>query len=570
MRCTNWQSTGLRDGEEGVAVEADDLLLRLRDANARVSRRDVLRMAALSGMAIAAREAGGPLGRLNAVWAAGPVRGGVWRMAIASNPTAYPITIPGKLVDILVDKTIYSTLVHYELRNGAIGVVPDLAESWSANSALTEYTFRLRKGVKWHDGQPCTAEDVKFTLDALLNPKVEAGLAGVVSSVAQTQVVDPFTVKFVLKYPYASLPVMLGYNIAIVPKHLLEGQDLNQPVQFLQHPIGTGPFKFKTFARDGYLEVEANKDYYGGAPLLDGIVFKVVPDSNARLAQLRAGEIDFTVIDPPQVAGLQGASEIEVRRAPQVNYYFFAINHGSARFGDVRVRQALSYAIDKDAIVRNILKGDGRVATGPISPLLGGYYNSRVPQYPYDLERAQALLSEAGWRKGADGTLVNGKGERFTVLFNGPKGYPVMEQVMTYAQQQYQRLGMAVTLDIVDWPVHLQKYHDRQYDLLMEWWITPPDPDLYDHYYSGSPDNWWGYKNPQLDTLLVRARSEPDPQARVALYQQVQEMIAKDVPVVYLYYPPELQAVNKRTHGLPVMGYRDALTWMTKVWVDHP
>jgi len=299
-------------------------------------------------------------------------------------------------------------------------------------------------------------------------------------------------------------------------------------------------------------------------------VFKVVPDSNARLAQLRAGEIDFTVIDPPQVAGLQGASEIEVRRAPQVNYYFFAINHGSARFGDVRVRQALSYAIDKDAIVRNILKGDGRVATGPISPLLGGYYNSRVPQYPYDLERAQALLSEAGWRKGADGVLVNGKGERFTVLFNGPKGYPVMEQVMTYAQQQYQRLGMAVTLDIVDWPVHLQKYHDRQYDLLMEWWITPPDPDLYDHYYSGSPDNWWGYKNPQLDTLLVRARSEPDPQARVALYQQVQEMIAKDVPVVYLYYPPELQAVNKRTHGLPVMGYRDALTWMTKVWVDHP
>ncbi|HVI83897.1 MAG TPA: hypothetical protein VNA86_01175, partial [bacterium] len=129
-------------------MEADDLLLRLRDANVRVSRRDVLRMAALSGMAIAAREAGGPLGRLNAVWAAGPVRGGVWRMAIASNPTAYPITIPGKLVDILVDKTIYSTLVHYELRNGAIGVVPDLAESWSANSALTEYTFRLRKGVK--------------------------------------------------------------------------------------------------------------------------------------------------------------------------------------------------------------------------------------------------------------------------------------------------------------------------------------------------------------------------------------------------------------------------------------
>ncbi len=536
-----------------------------RCARVRFSRREFIRMAALGGAAAAGLDSmlGGPAG----AWAAAGKRGGVWRMAIPGNPTAYPITIPGKLVDILVDKTIFSTLVKYQLHNGTIQVVPDLAQSWTANADLTEYTFRLRSGVKWHDGQPLTADDVKFTLDAMLNPKVNAGLAGVVSAISQTTVADPTTVKLTLKYPYASLPVMLGYNVAIVPKHLLEGQDLNQPVQFIQHPVGTGPFKFKTFAQDSYLEVAANPDYFGGAPLLDGIVFKVIPDGNTRLAQLEAGEIDFTVIDPPQTPAVQGARGIELRRAPQVDYYFFAINHGLPKFADVRIRQALTYAIDKQAIVKNILKGDGRPATGPINPLLGAYYNPNVETYPYSLEKAQAFLAEAGWKKGADGVLANGKGEKFTLLFNGPKGYPVMEQVMTYAQQQYQKLGFDVTLDIVDWPVHLQKYHDRNYDLLMEWWITPPDADLYDHYYSTSPDNWWGYKNAVLDRMLVKARSEPNPQKRIAMYHDIQALIAKDVPLVYLYYPPELQAMSSRTQGLPLIGYRDALTWVSKVWL---
>lgn len=527
-----------------------------------VSRRKLLRLAALAGVG------GGLAGAFDPFpAAAAAARGGVWRMAIPGNPTAYPITIPGKLIDILVDKTLFSTLVKYELRGGAIQVVPDLAESWSANAALTEFTFRLRKGAKWHDGRPVTADDVKFSIDAQLNPKVNAGMAGVVSAISQVTAADPATVRMTLKAPYASLPVMLGYNIAIVPKHLLEGQDLNQPVAFIQHPIGSGPFKFKAFAQDSHLEVEANKDYYGGAPLLDGIVFKVIPDGNARLAQLKSGDIDFTVIDPPQLAAVQGVPNLQVRRAPQVNYYFFAINHERPKFADVRVRQALSYAIDKQAIVKNILKGDGRVATGPINPLLGPYYNAKVEAYPYSLEKAQGLMAEAGWRKGPDGVLANAKGEKFTLLFNGPKGYPVMEQVITYAQQQYQRLGADVTLDIVDWPVHLKKYHDREYDLLMEWWITPPNADLYDHYYSQSSNNWWSYNNPALDKTLIAARTEPDEKKRIAMYHDIQAAIAKDVPVIYLYYPPELQAMSTRTQGLPLIGYRDALTWMTKVWV---
>lgn len=577
----------------------DQVLQQLRSAGVRVSRRELLQLAMfssaalVSGAALAAcgggKEGGAstPSGATGAQaspttaaattpgqQAAGtpatgqPRRGGVWRMALHANPTAYPITIPGALADILVNKTIYNCLTQYQLKGNQIEVVPDLAESWEANDDLTAYTFTLKQGVKWHDGEPFTADDVKFTFDAILNPSVNAALRGPVSSIDRVEVVDEYTVRFVLKRPFAPFPVMLGYNQAIVPKHLLEGQDLNQPTQFIANPVGTGPFKFKEFVQGSHLEVVANPDYFDGAPYLDGIVFKVIPDGNARVAQVKAGEVDFAVIEPPQIDALKDAENVEIREAPQVNYYFFAVNHTVPRLQDPRVRRALSHAIDKQAIVDRVLRGYGQVATGPINPLLGDYYNPNVATYEYDMEKAAALLEEAGWTKGPDGVLVNANGERFTILFNGPKGFPVMEQVITYAQQQYQKLGIEVTLDIVDWPVHLEKYHNLQYDLLMEWWITPPDPDLYDHYYSESTQNWWAYKNPQLDELLVQARSEPDRAKRVQLYHEIQKLIADDLPVIYLYYPRELQAMNKRTKDLPLIGYRDALTWMEKVWLE--
>ncbi|MDI3341650.1 MAG: ABC transporter substrate-binding protein [Sphaerobacter sp.] len=578
-------------------MDIERVVEQLRRGGEKVSRRDVLRLAALSSLGIAgagllsacgggssepttapsgSTSGGGSTGasstpRASASPAASggtPKKGGTWQMAVTANPTAYPITAPGALTDILVNKTIYNCLVQYRLNGDAIEVVPDLAESWEASADLKEYTFKLKSGVTWHDGQPLTADDVKFTMDAVLDPKVNASGRGVVSSIQSTEVVDEHTVKFVLKYPFASLPVMLGYNKPIVPKHLLEGQNLNEPTDFLRKPIGTGPFKFKEFVQGSHLAVEANPDYFDGTPLLDGIIFKVIPDGNARVAQVRSGEIDFTVIEPAQIDALKNVDNIEIRTVPQVNYYFFAINHTKPHLQDVRVRQALVYALDREAIVKQVLKGYGKVATGPINPLLGDYYNPDVATYDYDPDKAAALLKEAGWTKGSDNVLVNAQGAKFTILLNGPKGYPAMEQVITYAQQQYQKLGIQVTLDIVDWPVHLDKYHKLEYDLLMEWWITPPDADLYDHYHSESSSNWWAYKNPEVDDLIVKARSQPDEQQRIALYHELQAKLAEDVPVVYLYYPQEIQAMSKRTHDLPAMGYRDALTWMEKVWVD--
>ncbi len=382
----------------------------LQRAGVSVSRRDLIRYATAGGAALAF---GAPFlaGTSAAAQDATPVAGGIWRMAIAANPTAYPITAPGALVDILVNKTVYNNLVKYKLVDGNIEVVPDLAESWEPNDDLTQFTFKLRQDATWHDGEPVTAEDVKFTFDTILNPDITARFRGPISSVQSVDMVDDYTVTFNLASPFAPLPVMLGYNQAIVPKHLLDGQDLNQPADFLAAPVGSGPFKFKELSQGAYLEVEANEDYFGGRPNLDGIIFQVITDGNARVAQVKSGDVDFTVIEPPQIDSVKDDANLKIVEATQVNYYFFAFNHTVERLQDARVRQALTMALNRQAIVDTVLKGYGQIANGPIHPSLGDYYNPDVTTYAYDQDGAKALLEEAGWTAGSDGILANDAGD---------------------------------------------------------------------------------------------------------------------------------------------------------------
>jgi len=533
-----------------------------------VTRRHLAKMAMAGGAALSL----GSLAPALSVAAAQdetPVEGGVWRMALTANPTAYPITAPGALVDILVNKTIYNSLVQYKLTDGNIEVVPDLAVSWEANEDITQYTFKLRTDVTWHDGEPLTSADVKFTFDSVLDPNVNAQFSGPISAVESVEAPDDETIVFNLKAPFAPLPVMLGYNQAIVPKHLLEGQDLNQPAEFLAAPVGTGPFKFVELSQGSHLQVEANENYFDGRPHLDGIIFQVITDGNARVAQLRSGDIDFTVIDAPQVNSVSDVEALQVVEATQVSYHFLAFNHTVERLQDPSVRRALTLALDRQAIVEKMLQGYGQVANGPTHPALGDFYNPDVTTYGYDPEQSKQLLADAGWTAGDDGILVNENGDRFTILLNGPNGYPVLEQLLTYAQQAFTDLGIEVTLEIDEWSVHLDKYHTLGYDMLCNWWITPPDPDLYDHYFSESSSNWWAYANPEVDELILAGRQEADHDKRVSIYHELQALLADELPVLYLYHQTEIQVRSARTHGMPEMGYRDALSWSEEMWVSE-
>lgn len=494
--------------------------------------------------------------------------GGIWRMALHGDPSTNVVVQPGALVDILVFKTMFNNLVKYELVDGAVELVPDLCESWDVSEDVTELTFDLRDDVTWHDGEAFSADDVVFTFDVLLDPANEASGYSNIATIEETEAVDDNSVVLRLSEPDAALPIKLGYNMPMLPQHALEGQDYTEPVEYMQNPIGTGPFKFVEQSQGSHLELERHDDYFHGRPYLDGIIFLVIPDGNTRVARVQAGDADFAVIEPSQIDAVEDDPNIDVRFAPQVNYYFFAFNHEREIVQDPLVRQALSYTIDKQVIIDSFLGGSGEVATGPINPFLGDFYNPDVQEYPQDLEQAEALLEEAGWTKDDDGMLVNEDGDPFQIVFNGPSNYPIMTQVMTYAEEQFRELGVDVEMEIVDWPVHLDAYQNGDYDLLMNWWITPPDPDQYSHYHSDS-DNWWNYSNPDVDELLIEGRSTADQDERVEIYHELQEILAEDLPVLYLYYPQEVQAITTRTRGFVEMGYRDALTWMHLVYLEE-
>ena len=328
-------------------------------------------------------------------------------LATNADPTVNPWT-PGAVVESnLINTLVFDQLVRYNKED--LTPAPGLAASWETAGDGLSWTFTLQGGVTWQDGEPFTADDVAFTFnDVVLVDDLAANNASSFGPVERVEVVDETTVRFVLSEPFSALPYYLAYYAGILPEHILG--DVENPLSDAafnkQTPVGTGAFRVAEFVPGSYVRLERNPDYWGGEPKLAGIVFSIVPDPNTQLAQILAGELDMVgVSNPALLAGVENNPNLEVLEQSQNLYYFVALNQTDERFQDVRVRQALLYAIDRPAIIASVLKGYGEVATGPIAPLQQALYNPDVPNYPFDPERARELLAEAGYTPGPDGIL---------------------------------------------------------------------------------------------------------------------------------------------------------------------
>jgi peptide/nickel transport system substrate-binding protein len=513
---------------------------------------------------VGALVAGGLL--LAALAPAGAQAPGTFSLPLIDNARMWPIV--GGLPNILVNKVLYSTLVKYDPKDWT--PVGDLAERWTVGEDKLTWTFHLRRHVTWHDGKPFTARDVKFTVEKLwLNPQVAFFQRANLQDIARVDTVDDVTVRIVTKVPFATLPVMLGYLANILPEHILgsyTADQLRNPVDFLRNPIGTGPFRFGEAVLGSHVRLVAYDRYFGGRPRLDAIVFRVVADVEQQLAQLQTGQLDLMILEPHQVAAVQRIANIQILDAPQVNYTLVGFNHKVEPFGDRRVRQALTYAVDRKAMLDRIYLGKGRLATGPINPLVAWAYTDQVDQYPYDPARAQRLLDEAGWTKGADGIRrKGGQPLKFTLDFD--RGNPVREQTAVVAQKYWKDVGADVELRVNEFNAMLSRIRTRPNPLQawVLWYITPPEADLLAYYHSQGTLNEFGYANPELDQLFEKGRATFDPRERARLYQQAQRVIAADAPILFIVYPAEIQALSKRIQGWVPMGYRDALTHMVGV-----
>jgi peptide/nickel transport system substrate-binding protein len=496
--------------------------------------------------------------------------GGTFTLPIIDNARMWPVT--GGLPNILVNKVLYSTLVKYDAKT--LAPVGDLAERWTLGDDKLTWTFNLRRNVTWHDGRPFGARDVKFTIERLwLNPQVPFFQRANVNDITRVDVVDDYTVRLVTKVPFATLPVMLGYLANILPEHILGNYTLDQirnPVEFLRNPIGTGPFRYGEVVLGSHVRLVAFDRYFGGRPKLDAVVFRVVADLEQQLAQLQTGQIDLMLIEPPQVPAVQRMPSVQIVNAPQVNYTFVGFNHKMEPFTDRRVRQALTHAVDRKAILDKIYLGRGKLATGPINPLVSWAYTDKVHQFPYNPELAQKLLEEAGWTKGTDGVRRKG-GAPLRIVLEVDRGNPVREQTAVVVRQYWKDIGVDAEVRISEFNALLGRIRSRpnQVQAWTLWYITPPEADIVGYYHSTGTLNEFGYANAELDRLLDQGREIFDAQARAKIYQQAQKLMAWDAPVIFLVYPAEVQALNRRVQGWVPIGYRDALTHMTGVAIGR-
>lgn len=485
-------------------------------------------------------------------------RGGTVRFPVGSDPVPNPISAPGGLSSIFGNKLLFNGLIRYNSRT--LNPEGDLAERWDFSADGKELTFKLRSGVKWHDGQPFTAEDVKFTFDTMLDTKVTARFRSNIRGIQEAQVVDPLTVKLKLSAPLPSLPIQLGYNVLMVPKHLLQGKDMNAPTDFLKKPIGTGPFKIVEYTPGSTMTVERNEAFHFGAPLLDRITLRVIPDINSQLAQLKSGELDFMLMEPDQAGSVGGSGNIVIQNAAQVNYYYIAYNNSRPVFADKAVRQALTMGLNREDIVKNILGGAGQVAHGPINPLLTWAYTDDVKKWPYNVELAKQHLETAGWKVGAGG-IREKDGQKLTFELIVDRGNTTRESTAALAQQSWRAIGADVKINTMEFNASLERLQKFDYDAIVEWFITAPDPDLLAYYGTGGTSNFWKYSNPQVDALLNQARSEVDQTKRGALYKEFLKIIAEDQPLTFTYFPQEIRGLSAKLQNVPPVGIRDAIVY---------
>jgi peptide/nickel transport system substrate-binding protein len=460
-------------------------------------------------------------------------------------------------VSSAVEGAIFTGLVAV---NEKLEMIPDLAERWAVSPDGKTWTFHLRKNVKWHDGVPFTAEDVKFTFDSILNQKVNSVRRSdfiIEGKPIEFKAVDKYTVQAILPQPFA--PFLINAGIGIIPKHLLAGKDINK-ADFNRKPVGTGPFIFKEWRSGDHVTVVRNPDYYLGKPKLAQIIYKEIPDENSRLVALEADEIDETDIPPKDYARMKTAKGVNVYEYDALLYTYLGFNLASPKFANPKVRQALAYATDKKQLVDLIFKGLASPAYAPSAPVSWAYSN-KVPKYEFNIEKAKQLLKEAGQES-----------LEFTILVN--QGNKEREKAAVILQQQYKKVGVKVNIRVLEWSALLKIVNapkdPKDFDAVIMGWSLGLDPDAYSIWHSSQYPkgfNFVKYNNPEVDKLLAEGRTTIKKSERRKIYRQLWNLIAADQPYIFLWYPKTVSGIRDRVGGLSQPGPAGMFLHLGKVFI---
>jgi ABC-type transport system substrate-binding protein len=422
--------------------------------------------------------------------------------------------------------------------------------------------FKLRPDVKFHDGHLFNAHDVKFTYEAIMNPKNLSPRIADYEPVKGVEVMDPLTVRIIYKRLYS--PALGTWGMGILPEHLLNDETLKKEAiqsgkdpkhfsmrqsRFNRHPIGCGPFVFRKWESDQYITLDRYEDYWEGPPNYKRYIYRIIPDPLTQEMEFYAGTIDTYGVRPHQVERLRHDPKYQSFSGVSFGYTYIGYNMRREPFNDVRVRRALSMAIDVDKIIHYVLFGQGERITGPFVKQTD-YYNHRIKPTPYDPKGALQLLEEVGWRRNKEGWLEkDGKRFQFTLITNS--GNDLRKAVLAIAQDEWKQIGIDVRTDLLEWAVFIQeRVNKNDFDALILGWNMGIEPDLYQIWHSSQTHpyqlNFVGFKNEEADDLIVKIRQEYDHASQVASCHQLHEIITREHPYTFLYVTKWTAILDKR------------------------
>lgn len=459
--------------------------------------------------------------------------------------TGDPQTLSGLLANdgnsIGVTTFIFEPLV-LGGENWGDSIEPALAESWSVSDDGLEYTFNLRQDVTWHDGTPFTAADVLFTFQAVLE---ESNAIDWRSNLMQNgvpfgfEVVDDHTFKVILSEPDAT--VLTSVGIPIVPAHAFTSLNVVD-VPFNTNPIGTGPYRFVEWNTGENVVLEANDAYWRGAPNIDRLVVRFVDGAENQANALLAGELDFARIDGADLSPFENNPDFTIVHAPRDLMRYVGFNVLSPTVSDPAVRQALMTGLDRQAIINTVAAGNGLLADSLFNRSVFVYEEGRNPQVAYDPAAAAQMLADAGWTDSDGNGFLDKDGQEFTMKISYLGSWALMQAIAPLVYDNFRALGVNVELVPLDQAAANEQIYnntsvEKSYDAMLGGWgLFGPEPDHYRNYLANDT-GFFAYANPEVVALFQQGRGVTDPDARYALYQQIDSLLWSDLPFIPIFQP---------------------------------
>ena len=509
--------------------------------------------------------------------AAGPTPRGQVVAGISQEPTVLNPLMPHIEVDEGVYWAVYSPLWGVDEK---ANFFPQLAvevpsqENGGISKDGLGWTIKLREGVKWHDGQPFTAEDVKYTLDLLNNPDFRANKRQGHELVRDVVVKSPTEISWRMAKVYAPYMAILAWTF-IVPKHVVAKAGNPNDSQLNTHPVGTGPFTWQERVAGDHITVAANHDFFGDGPHLERLIIKYIPDLTVLYTQFQTGDIDYIGLQGITADHFKEASKLADRKVqpiPTATIENIGFNLGKPQFTDLAVREALYYAIDKQSLVEQIYYGLPRPAESYL-PVESWAFNADLPKHSYDPDKAKAMLDAAGWSMGADGVRAK-NGVKLAFTNSTTAGNQLRELAQQLIQQNWQDVG--VKMDIHNLPPAVMwgdYWMMSKFDSVIVGigFMIGPDPDATDYFggqqtpaKGGSGQNTTQYDNPEVDQLLAKGSSTLDRSARRAAYIRMQEVVRHDLPFLPLFQYATVEGTKAR-----LKGYVPSINVQSNLWNVH-